>query len=221
MRLAQPRSSDAEQGIFTAAIERGLEALPIIHKLTSKLTPPAYLRTTSFSNGFQALVKTYGTPRYRGANLAAFCRITFPVLFGVIMLGDLGAGLLLAALFGYWLVRNQKEWEGKQLNAMHMSAGAHMCMCLCIAEMCMLLSGLVAMCYGGCHVILPYGLLGVCVRPSGLIRGATLGSASLTPPMAWPGLAGCSCSWSGAILAAPHAHEPHWPRLRWRAGSTR
>jgi len=135
--VPKSRFSEVEHGIFTTAIRSGLETLPIINKLKTKLTPPTYLPTTSFSNGFQALVNTYGTPRYREANPGAFCCIMFPFLFGI-MFGDFGHGLLLAA-FGFWLITKEKEWEGKPLNDM------------------------VAMCYGGRYVILLNGLFGAYV----------------------------------------------------------
>merc|ERR1712087_970607 len=73
---------------------------PLINEINSRLTPPTFIPVTAFTSGFQALVNTYGTPRYREANPGAFCCIMFPYLFGI-MFGDFGHGLLLAA-FGLY-----------------------------------------------------------------------------------------------------------------------
>ncbi|EOD24553.1 hypothetical protein EMIHUDRAFT_64876 [Emiliania huxleyi CCMP1516] len=99
-----------------AAISRGLDTRPIMNQLRSRLTPPTYVPTNSFTSGFQALVNTYGTPRYREVNPGAFCCILFPYLFGI-MFGDFGHGLLFA-LFGLYLISKEKEWEGKDLGDM-------------------------------------------------------------------------------------------------------
>jgi len=121
-----------------ASDEAGLDTRPIINKLDSRLTPPTYIPVTNFTMGFQALVNTYGTPRYREANPGAFCCIMFPFLFGI-MFGDFGHGTLLAA-FGYWLVKQEPLWgDGRGLNDM------------------------VQMCYGGRYVILLNGLFGAYV----------------------------------------------------------
>lgn len=100
----------------TAAVEQGLDTRPIMNKLKSRLTPPTYIPVTAFTSGFQALVNTYGTPRYREVNPGAFCCILFPYLFGI-MFGDFGHGLLFA-LFGYYLISKEKEWEGQDLGDM-------------------------------------------------------------------------------------------------------
>jgi V-type H+-transporting ATPase subunit a len=126
--------------VFTmqkAAAEAGLDTRPIVNKLDTHLTPPTYIPVTKFTAGFQALVNTYGTPRYRECNPGAFCCIMFPFLFGI-MFGDFGHGFLLAA-FGYWLVTKEKEWAGKNLNDM------------------------VQMCFGGRYVIMLNGLFGMYV----------------------------------------------------------
>ena len=87
-----------------------------MNQLRSRLTPPTFVPTNSFTSGFQALVNTYGTPRYREVNPGAFCCILFPYLFGI-MFGDFGHGLLFA-LFGLYLISKEKEWEGKDLGDM-------------------------------------------------------------------------------------------------------
>ena len=115
-----------------------LDTRPILNKLNSRLTPPTYIPVTNFTSGFQALVNTYGTPRYREVNPGAFCCIFFPFLFGI-MFGDFGHGTLLA-LFGMFLVSKEKEWgSGAGLNDM------------------------VGMCYGGRYIILLNGIFGAYV----------------------------------------------------------
>jgi len=126
-----------EAALRDTAVGSGLDTRPIVNKLKSKLTPPTYIPITSFSLGFQALVNTYGTPRYRECNPGAFCCIFFPFLFGI-MFGDFGHGFLLAC-FGYWMITKEKDWEGKALNDM------------------------VQMCYGGRYVILLNGIFGMYV----------------------------------------------------------
>jgi len=120
-----------------ATVECGLDTRPVINRLESQLTPPTYIPVNKFTSGFQALVNTYGTPRYREANPGAFCCIMFPFLFGI-MFGDFGHGLLLAC-FGYWLTSKEKAWQGKSLNDM------------------------VAMCFGGRYVIMLNGIFGLYV----------------------------------------------------------
>eukprot|EP00923_Selenidium_pygospionis_P007630 GHVN01013057.1.p1 GENE.GHVN01013057.1~~GHVN01013057.1.p1 ORF type:complete len:899 (+),score=133.18 GHVN01013057.1:482-3178(+) len=65
-------------------------------------TPPTYNRVTSFTDGFQGMVDTYGVSRYREANPALLTIVTFPFLFGV-MYGDVGHGFFVF-LFGLSLV---------------------------------------------------------------------------------------------------------------------
>ena len=117
-----------------ATNECGLETTPIVNRLNSRLTPPTYIPVNKFTSGFQALVNTYGTPRYREANPGAFAVILFPYLFGI-MFGDFGHGLLLAAV-GYFLIKKEKEWDNTNLGDM------------------------LEMLYGGRYIILMNGLFG-------------------------------------------------------------
>ena len=48
-----------------------------------------------FTSGFQALVNTYGTPRYREANPGAFAVILFPFLFGTVAYNVLHEGRIM------------------------------------------------------------------------------------------------------------------------------
>jgi V-type H+-transporting ATPase subunit a len=84
--------------------------------------PPTYFDTNKFTACFQALVDTYGVPRYREINPAVFTACTFPFLFGV-MYGDVGHGFCLF-LGGLLLVLTEESREGKQLN--ELMAGLHL-----------------------------------------------------------------------------------------------
>jgi len=126
------------KALETVTAECGLDTRPIINKMDTHLTPPTHVPVTKFTSGFQALVNTYGTPRYRECNPGAFCCIFFPFLFGI-MFGDFGHGSMLA-MFGYFLISKEAEWgDGAALNDM------------------------VAMCYGGRYIILLNGIFGAYV----------------------------------------------------------
>jgi V/A-type H+-transporting ATPase subunit I len=59
--------------------------------------PPTLLRPVRPARAFQPLVETYGAARYRDLDPTPFTAVTFVVMFGM-MFGDVGHGLLLAAL---------------------------------------------------------------------------------------------------------------------------
>lgn len=74
--------------------------------------PPTYFKTNTFTATFQAIVDTYGVPRYKEINPGLFTIISFPFLFGV-MYGDIGHGTLLT-MFGLFLVLNEKRFLQQQ-----------------------------------------------------------------------------------------------------------
>ena len=84
--------------------------------------PPTHYKLDKFSAVFQALVDTYGTPRYREINPSVFTGITFPFLFGV-MYGDVGHGSCLL-LAGLYLVMTESQREGKRLG--ELMGGLHL-----------------------------------------------------------------------------------------------
>ena len=45
--------------------------------------PPTLIMTNEFTEAFQAVVNTYGIPRYQEINPGYFTIVTFPFLFGV------------------------------------------------------------------------------------------------------------------------------------------
>lgn len=82
----------------------GLSVPSIINEIRTNKTPPTYLKTTKFTEGFQTLVNAYGTATYQEVNPVMPVMVTFPFLFAV-MFGDLGHAIimLLSALaMIYW-----------------------------------------------------------------------------------------------------------------------
>lgn len=82
----------------------GLSVPSIINEIRSNKTPPTYLKTNKYTEGFQTIVNAYGTATYQEVNPAIPVFVTFPFLFAV-MFGDFGhAVIMLAAALAmiYW-----------------------------------------------------------------------------------------------------------------------
>jgi V-type H+-transporting ATPase subunit a len=165
--------------------ESGLDTTPIVNKLKSRLTPPSYIPVNKFTSGFQALVNTYGTPRYREANPGAFCVILFPYLFGI-MFGDFGHGLMLAAL-GYYFISKEKEWDGKPL------------------------SDMLEMIYGGRYILLLNGLFGAF---TGIMYNEAFAfPMAWFGPTHWKAIGGGECEGEGCEVVGgnyPVGVDPLW-----------
>jgi len=58
----------------------------------------------SFTEPFQAIIDTYGVPRYEEVNPGIFAIAIFPFLFGV-MFGDIGHGGIVLAI-SIWLIND-------------------------------------------------------------------------------------------------------------------
>ncbi|RNF01847.1 putative vacuolar proton-ATPase-like protein [Trypanosoma rangeli] len=82
----------------------------------SQSNPPTCFETNKFTCGFQSLVDSYGTARYKEVNPGVFTIVTFPYLFGI-MYGDIGHGMLLF-FFALYLVLKENSWNGCHLNEM-------------------------------------------------------------------------------------------------------
>ncbi len=91
--------------------EQTKQAVCEINSLEKYHTPPTYFRTNKITDSFQAIVNTYGWPRYKEANPGLFTIFTFPFLFGI-MYGDIGHGTLLT-LFSLYLIWKEDEFLRK------------------------------------------------------------------------------------------------------------
>ena len=75
-----------------------------IRQPSTTFKPPTFFELNEFTTPFQAIVDTYGIPRYEEINPALFAIAIFPFLFGV-MFGDIGHGGAVLAL-AIWLIRD-------------------------------------------------------------------------------------------------------------------
>lgn len=72
----------------------GLSIPSVINQISTTKTPPTFLRTNKFTEGFQTIVNAYGTATYREVNPVMPVIVTFPFLFAV-MFGDIGHALMM------------------------------------------------------------------------------------------------------------------------------
>lgn len=82
----------------------GLSVPTIVNELRTNKTPPTFVRTNKFTEGFQTIINAYGTSKYQEINPGLPTIVTFPFLFAV-MFGDLGHGSLMfiaACAMIYW-----------------------------------------------------------------------------------------------------------------------
>eukprot|EP00929_Paragymnodinium_shiwhaense_P095925 TRINITY_DN5724_c0_g1_i5.p1 TRINITY_DN5724_c0_g1~~TRINITY_DN5724_c0_g1_i5.p1 ORF type:complete len:812 (-),score=250.07 TRINITY_DN5724_c0_g1_i5:234-2669(-) len=103
----------AEQGKIESELAAGAamwnveRAMLMAKKGGASMTPPTYIRTNEYTEGWQEVINTYGLPRYQEANPALFACVTFPFIFGM-MYGDIGHGTLLL-LAGIFLCMNSES----------------------------------------------------------------------------------------------------------------
>jgi V-type H+-transporting ATPase subunit a len=72
----------------------GLSVPTIVNQIKTNKTPPTYVKTNKFTEGFQTIINAYGTAKYQEVNPGIYTIVTFPFLFAV-MFGDFGHGTLM------------------------------------------------------------------------------------------------------------------------------
>ncbi|KZZ95624.1 vacuolar ATP synthase 98 kDa subunit [Ascosphaera apis ARSEF 7405] len=72
----------------------GLVVPTIVNQVRTNKTPPTYMKTNKFTEGFQTIINSYGTAKYGEINPGLPTIVTFPFMFAV-MFGDLGHGMLM------------------------------------------------------------------------------------------------------------------------------
>ncbi|KAI5301303.1 H(+)-transporting V0 sector ATPase subunit a [Ascosphaera atra] len=72
----------------------GLTVPTIVNQIRTNKTPPTFMKTNKFTEGFQNIIDAYGTAKYGELNPGLPTIVTFPFLFAV-MFGDLGHGMLM------------------------------------------------------------------------------------------------------------------------------
>ncbi|MCG2736641.1 MAG: V-type ATP synthase subunit I [Candidatus Methanoperedenaceae archaeon] len=85
----------------------GTRGLAFITKLTEEVKDediPVELENPGPAKPFELLIDTFATPKYREIDPASVIFITFPLFYGI-MLGDVGYGIIVAALAHY--IRNK------------------------------------------------------------------------------------------------------------------
>ena len=102
----------SEKEKFRAQIDR-VDDLAVTYEEpweNSKVQPPVRMKNGWFTRPFGMFVEMYGLPNYRGYNPTTLMAITYTLLFGI-MFGDLGQGLVLAAI-GLYLEHKKKVTLG-------------------------------------------------------------------------------------------------------------
>ncbi|KAI9761493.1 MAG: H(+)-transporting V0 sector ATPase subunit a [Chaenotheca gracillima] len=72
----------------------GLSVPSIVNEIKTNRTPPTYIKTNKFTEGFQTIINAYGTAKFSEVNPGLPTIVTFPFLFAV-MFGDFGHGIIM------------------------------------------------------------------------------------------------------------------------------
>ncbi|KAJ1994348.1 H(+)-transporting V0 sector ATPase subunit a [Dimargaris cristalligena] len=105
---------DVQAALRDATEMSGSNISSIMHQIKTSKEPPTFHRTNKFTQGFQAIVDSYGVARYREVNPGLFTVISFPFLFAV-MFGDFGHGILVT-LFAGWMCWRERQIEKGGIN---------------------------------------------------------------------------------------------------------
>ncbi|KAJ9078883.1 H(+)-transporting V0 sector ATPase subunit a [Entomophthora muscae] len=98
---------DHVQAILRTSGDSESSLAPILHEIVTSRQPPTYHRTNKFTEGFQAIVDSYGVSNYGEVNPGLFTIISFPFLFAV-MFGDLGHAIIMTSAALY-MVLNERS----------------------------------------------------------------------------------------------------------------
>jgi V/A-type H+-transporting ATPase subunit I len=107
--LVEASTPDADAGLARELMDSGRVLVP------TKFRHPFFLKP------FEGLVTTYGYPEYNGVDPTFFVAATFLIMFGI-MFGDVGHGLVLAAI-GLFVARSKLFAEFAQAGWLLFSAG--------------------------------------------------------------------------------------------------
>ncbi|KAF8247886.1 V0/A0 complex, 116-kDa subunit of ATPase [Wilcoxina mikolae CBS 423.85] len=91
-----------------------LQVPSILNELKTTKTPPTYIKTNKFTEGFQTIINAYGVAKYREVNPGLATVVTFPFLFAV-MFGDIGHGFIM------FLSASTMIYFERRLNSMKLS----------------------------------------------------------------------------------------------------
>ncbi|KAI0235381.1 H(+)-transporting V0 sector ATPase subunit a [Massospora cicadina] len=98
---------DRVQAILHTSGDSESSLAPILHTIPTHRQPPTFHRTNKFTEGFQAIVDSYGVSNYGEVNPGLFTIISFPFLFAV-MFGDLGHAIIMTSAALY-MVLNERS----------------------------------------------------------------------------------------------------------------
>ncbi|CAH1422293.1 unnamed protein product [Lactuca virosa] len=115
-------TSQIQKALMKATVDSNSQIGAIFEILTSKESPPTYLRTNKFTNSFQEIVNAYGVAKYQEANPGVYTVVTFPFLFAV-MFGDWGHGICLFLATMYLILREKTYSSQKLGDIMEMAFG--------------------------------------------------------------------------------------------------
>lgn len=90
----------------------GLSVPTIVNQIKTNKTPPTFMKTNKFTEGFQTIINAYGTSKYREVNPGLPTVVTFAFLFAV-MFGDCGHGAIMTMVATAMITFEKKMGNAK------------------------------------------------------------------------------------------------------------